>query len=181
MKKFSVKDIVAVGIGSALFFVLARFVSIPSPVPNTHISVQYGFLGFLSVVYGPVVGALVGFVGHTLTDLSTGAPWWSWIVASGVFGGAVGFMAVVCRIDPTNLGKGGIIKFNLIQMVVHVVCWAGIASVLDILWYSEPVEKLFAQGLTAAIANAVTTAIVGSLLLLVYAAAKPKAGSLTKE
>ena len=44
MKKFSVKSIVAIGIGAALFFVLGRIVAIPSPVPNTNISVQYGLL-----------------------------------------------------------------------------------------------------------------------------------------
>ena len=33
----------------------------------------------------------------------------------------------------------------------------------------------------AAVANAVTTAIVGSLLCITYAATKTKAGSLTKE
>ena len=60
MKKFSVKTIVAIGIGAALFFVLGRFVAIPSPVPNTSICVQYGLLAFLSVVYGPIAGALIG-------------------------------------------------------------------------------------------------------------------------
>lgn len=65
MKKFSVKTIVAIGIGAALFFVLGRFVAIPSPVANTTVSTQYGLLAFLSVVYGPVAGALVGFIGHT--------------------------------------------------------------------------------------------------------------------
>ena len=87
MKKFSVKTIVAIGIGAALFFVLGRFVAIPSPVPNTSISVQYGLLAFLSVVYGPVAGALVGFIGHTLIDFSYGwGIWWSWVIASAVFG-----------------------------------------------------------------------------------------------
>lgn len=37
----SIKTVVAVGIGAALFFVLGRFVAIPSPVPNTNISMQY--------------------------------------------------------------------------------------------------------------------------------------------
>ena len=47
--------------------------------------------------------------------------------------------------------------------------------------YNEPLDKLFAQGLVSAIANSVTTAIVGSLLCVAYAATKTKAGSLTKE
>ena len=56
MKKFSVRTIVAIGIGAALFFVLGRFVAIPSPVPNVNISVQYGLLAFLAAVFGPVAG-----------------------------------------------------------------------------------------------------------------------------
>ena len=43
MKKFSVKTIVAIGIGAALFFVLGRFVAIPSPVPNTNIAPSMAF------------------------------------------------------------------------------------------------------------------------------------------
>ena len=70
MKKFSVKTIVAIGIGAALFFVLGRFVSIPSPVPNTTINVQYGLLAFMSVIYGPLAGALMGLIGHALIDFS---------------------------------------------------------------------------------------------------------------
>ena len=43
----SIKPVVAVGIGAALFFVLGRFVAIPSPVPNTNISLQYAVLALL--------------------------------------------------------------------------------------------------------------------------------------
>ena len=39
MKNFSVKTIVAIGIGAALFFVLSSYVAIPTPVPNLKISV----------------------------------------------------------------------------------------------------------------------------------------------
>ena len=51
MKKFSVKTIVATAIGAALFFVLGRFVAIPSGIPNTNISIQYGVLGFIAAVF----------------------------------------------------------------------------------------------------------------------------------
>ena len=47
MKNSNSKTFVAVGIGAALFFVLGRFVAIPSPVPNTNISLQYAVLGLL--------------------------------------------------------------------------------------------------------------------------------------
>lgn len=181
MKKFSVKSIVAIGIGAALFFVLGRFVAIPSPVPNTNISIQYGLLAFMSLVYGPIAGALIGFIGHTLIDLTYGTPWFSWIIASAVFGLLMGLSAKVLKINENEIGKKGLIKFNIAQVVSHVICWAGVAPALDILIYNEPVEKLFYQGLVAGVSNAVTTAIVGSLLCVAYAATQTKAGSLSQE
>ena len=182
MKKFSVKTIVAIGIGAALFFVLGRFVAIPSPVPNTNISVQYGLLGFLAVVFGPVAGALVGLIGHALIDFSYGwGVWWSWVIASGVFGLLVGLGAKVLKLEEGEIGKKGLIQFNIIQLVSHIICWGVVAPVLDILIYSEPLDKLFAQGLMAGISNAITTAIIGSLLCVAYAATQTKAGSLNKE
>ena len=74
MKNNTIKTFVAVGIGAALFFVLGRFVAIPSPVPNTNISLQYAVLGLLAAMYGPVAGGLIGFIGHALIDLSWGHP-----------------------------------------------------------------------------------------------------------
>ena len=182
MKKFSVKTIVAIGIGAALFFVLGRFVAIPSPVPNTNIATQYGLLAFMSVVFGPVAGALIGLIGHALIDFSYGwGIWWSWVIASGVFGLLVGLGAKALKINEAEIGKKGLIKFNIVQIVSHVICWGVVAPILDIVMYNEPLEKLFAQGLFAGIANSVTTAIIGSLLCIAYAATKTKAGSLTKE
>ena len=90
--KISIKSIVAIGIGAALFFVLGRFVAIPTPVPNTTANIQYGILSVFSVIFGPLVGALAGFIGHTLIDLSWGSPWWSWIIASAVFGLLIGLV-----------------------------------------------------------------------------------------
>lgn len=182
MKKFSVKSIVAIGIGAALFFVLGRFVSIPSPVPNTSITTQYGLLAFLAVVYGPLAGALIGFIGHTLIDFAAGwGIWWSWVIASGVFGLLVGIGTKALKLEEGEIGKKGLIKFNIVQFVSHLISWMLVAPVLDVYMMGEPWDKLISQGLMAGLGNAVTTAIVGSLLCVAYAATRTKAGSLTKE
>ena len=182
MKKISVKTIVAIGIGAALFFVLGR-ISIPSPVPNTNITLQYGLLAFMSVVYGPLAGALIGLIGHALIDFSAGwGIWWSWVITSGVYGLLVGLAADKLKLNgPELAAKKNLISFNIAQLASHVVCWGLVAPVLDIVIYSEPIEKLFTQGLVAGISNSVTTAIVGTLLCIAYAATKPKAGSLSKD
>lgn len=103
------------------------------------------------------------------------------MLASAVFGLLVGFTAKATKLEEGEIGKKGLIKFNISQVICHVISWGLVAPVLDILIFSEPVNKVFAQGVLASVANALTTAIVGSLLCVAYAASKPKAGSLTKE
>ena len=180
--KFSVKTIVAIGIGAALFFACGRFIAIPSPVPNTSITIQYGVLAFIATLFGPIAGALAGLIGHALIDASYGwGIWWSWVIASGVFGILMGIATKKINLEGGVFEKGDIARFNISQLICHVICWGGVAPVLDILIYNEPVEKLFAQGLFSGISNAVTTAIIGTLICIAYAKSKPKAGSLKKE
>ena len=57
MKKMSIKTVVAVGIGAALFFVLARFVAIPSGIANTSICLQYAVLALFAILTDPLPAA----------------------------------------------------------------------------------------------------------------------------
>lgn len=174
MKKFSIRNLTAVFLGAAVFFVLGRYASISTPVPTISVTFQYGVLAYLAVVFGPAVGALAGFLGHLSIDLCDGVLWWGWIFGSAAFGALVGVLSNVTRISADQLDRRMLLHFNVIQVAVHVVCWAGIAPVLDIWWYGESIDKLFDQGLTAALVNASTTAIVGSALLVAHAARKRK-------
>lgn len=182
MKKFGVKAIVATAIGAALFFVLGRFVAIPSGIPDTNISVQYGVLGFIAASFGPIVGVLSGLIGHFFIDFSYGwGVWWSWVIASAVCGLIMGFGMKNCKIDEGEFGKKECIRFNIVQAVAHLISWVVVAPVLDIVMYAEPANKVFVQGLVSAGINIVTTAVIGSLLCFAYVAAIPKKGSLKEE
>ena len=119
----SIKTVVAVGIGAALFFVLGRFVAIPSPVPNTNISLQYAVLALLAVMYGPVAGGLIGFIGHTLIDLSWGgSPWWSWVITSAFVGVVVAVMNVliVNMLDTTIKSEEDIEKISGLTVLAAI-------------------------------------------------------------
>ena len=170
----TVKRIGTIAAGSVLFFLLGRYVTIPSPIPTVNICVQYGLLAFLAVVCGPLTGSITGLIGHILIDLSGGQMFWSWILATAAFGGQLGVLANVTRPDPAHRDRVTLVLFNLCQVATHVVCWAGIAPVLDILFYNENMDTIFAEGLTAALSNAVTTAIVGSSMLAIYAVLKAR-------
>ena len=170
MKHLTPRKLGIIAGGSVLFFLLGAFVVLPSPIETVNICIQYGWLAFLSVAYGPWVGTLTGLLGHIAIDLYFGELCWSWIIASAAFGGLLGVLANVTHLDPASRDKEMLVRFNLCQVAVHVVCWTGIAPVLEILLYAESMDRIFEQGLTAALSNAVTTAIVSSILLTVYAA-----------
>lgn len=182
MKKFGVKALVATAIGAALFFVLGRFVAIPSGIPDTNISVQYGVLGFFAAVFGPIVGVLAGLIGHFFIDFSFGwGVWWSWVISSSICGLLVGVGMNKVDFESGDFGKGMLVRFNIVQIVAHLISWAVVAPVLDIVMYGEPANKVFVQGLVSSAANIVTTGIVGSLLIFAYVKAIPKKGSLAEE
>ena len=134
----SIKTVVAVGIGAALFFVLGRFVAIPSPVPNTNISLQYAVLALLAAMYGPVAGGLIGFIGHTLIDLSWGgSPWWSWVIASAFVGVVVGLFSKKLNLQEGEFSKKQAALFALANIVAHLLAWVLVAPVL-VYWPSTP-------------------------------------------
>ncbi len=185
MKKFTVKTIVAIGIGAALFFVLGRFVAIPSPIPNTNISSQYGLLSFMAAIFGPLAGLLIGLIGHALIDFSYGGAfngiWWSWVIASAVCGLIMGLASKKLDLSGGRFNGKDIARFNVTQIIANIICWGGIAPALDVLIYREPYQKVFVQGITAGVANIVTTAVIGTLLCLAYAKSRPQKGSLEEE
>ena len=69
--KFTIKQVVAVGIGAALFVVIGM-INIPTPVPNTSIQLQYAVQALLSIIFGPIIGLLVGLIGHAIKDSLAG-------------------------------------------------------------------------------------------------------------
>lgn len=180
MKTLSVKTFVAIGIGAALFFVLGRFASIPV-FANTSVNIQYALLAFMAVVFGPIAGALIGLIGHALIDFTTWGPWWSWILTSAVVGLLIGFLGRKIDVESGNFTTKDCISFNIANVISNAIGWILIAPTLDILIYQEPANKVYVQGLIAGVANIVTTAIIGTLLLYAYSKTRTKKGSLDKE
>lgn len=160
--------VVATGIGAALFFVFGRFVAIPTPVPNTTISIQYALLAVFAFLYGPVVAGLMAFIGHWLIDATTYGPWWSWIVASAVAGVIMGVFMMRARAGMGRTTTQSLVTFNVAALIACVVTWGVVAPGLDILIYAEPASKVFTQGIVAGISNALTTCILGSIIVVAY-------------
>lgn len=76
--KFGIREVVATGIGTALFVALTE-VQIPVGfIPNTSLQPRAALLAFFAAVFGPVAGGIIGLLGHALGDaLFYGSVWWS--------------------------------------------------------------------------------------------------------
>ena len=110
MQEKSIKKVVAMGIGAAVYIVLSRFAAIPTPIPNTTLQVTYAFLALMAFVYGPVVGLGIGFIGHTLNDMvSYGNVWFSWVLATAFFGLCMGLLGKIIKVE--NFDKAKVVKF----------------------------------------------------------------------
>mgnify|MGYP004708112833 FL=1 len=180
--KFGIKEVVATGIGTALFVALTE-VQIPLGfIPNTSLQPRAALLAFLAAVFGPVVGGIVGLIGHVLGDaIFYGSVWWSWVFPDAIFGLLIGLFAAKYAIKDGGFDKKAIILFNAVQVIGNALAWIVAAPVLDILIYAEPVKKAFVQGVWAFLGNIIVIGILGTLLAAGYAKIGAKSSSLSKE
>lgn len=180
--KLSIKTIVAIGIGAAIFMILGRFGSIPTGIPNTNIETCYAFLALMAILYGPFAGVAIGFIGHALKDLVFyGSPWFSWVIASAVVGLIIGLACEKLKVNEGEFDIKEIIIFNIYQIIANAIAWLSIAPILDIAIYAEPANKVYAQGAVSAASNAITVGVLGTILLYTYSKTRVKKGSLDRE
>ena len=180
--KLSIKTIVAIGIGAAVFMILGRFGSIPTGIPNTNIETCYAFLALMAILYGPFAGVAIGFIGHALKDLVfSGLPWFSWVIASAIVGLIIGLAWKRLKVNDGEINKKEMIIFNIYQIIANAVAWLLVAPTLDIAIYAEPVNKVYLQGAVAGVSNAITVGVLGTILLYTYSKTRVKKGSLDRE
>ena len=180
MKENGFKKLIAILIAatvSALAFVLVGTLS-----DSTFLTaVAYAILAFCAAVYGPAAGALAGLVGGVFTlpgiDMTT-------LVnagCSGLLGLAMGLLTRRYTLYDGVFSKHDAIGFNLWQGFSHLIVWGLVSPVLNWLIFSRPFADAFKSGVIMAAIYLAVTAIVGTLLLFIYAAVKPKKGSLKKK
>ncbi len=168
-KKIETKDILAIGIGTSLFVILTT-VQIPIGIPNTYLQPRIAIIAFLAAVFGPVVGAASGVIGHILGDIIFyGFVWWSWVIPEAVLGIGIGlFSTKLAAREGFFTSARKILLFNLVQIVTNAIAWILVAPILDIVIYSEPVNRSFVQGMFAFLGDIIVTGLLGTVLLIVY-------------
>ena len=181
-ERFGIPEIVAAGIGTALFVVLTT-VQIPIGIPNTYLQPRMAILAFVAAVFGPTVGAVTGLLGHVLGDaVFYGSVSWSWVVPEAVVGIGIGIFAFRFAVmEGRFVSVGKIVLFNLVQIVANAAAWILVAPILDIIIYEEQLSKVFVQGLFAFLGNIIIIGVLATILLAAYSKAVGSSQELQKE
>ena len=178
----TVRNVVASAILAALVFVLLRFVAIPTPFPDTTLSIYAAVVAFFAVLFGPAVGFVGGFLGNLLVDLTAGwGVWWTWVVVTGLYGLFVGLGCKGIDLEDGVFEKKEFIRFSIVCVISCILCWGVIAPIGDILIYAEPANLVFIQGLFVGISGMIASLVVGGILCKAYAASPDQGGLIWKE
>ncbi|MCR5791421.1 MAG: ECF-type riboflavin transporter substrate-binding protein [Lachnospiraceae bacterium] len=184
MKKFGIKEIVTIGIGTVLFVVLTD-VSIPiMDIPNINICLEprRAVLAILAAVFGPIVGGVIGLLGYLVgSKWIYGDIWWSYVIPEAIVGVSIGLFARKFAVQEGGFNKSNCILFNVVQVIGNAIAWIGLGPVLDIVFYEETADKVFIQGVGTFLGNILVIGILGTILLAVYSNISGKSSSCKKE
>ena len=179
----SVKTVVVIAIGAALYGIggLPMF-GIPV-FANTTLKPAMAVLALFSVLFGPVVGFLVGFIGHWVTDLFAGwGVWFTWVLGSGIVGLIIGLFPKLTkkRLEGGLFPIKDVVLFVIISLVANIVGY-GISALLDTVLYAEPFTKVMTQLSIVALGNTLLIGVLGYILLTAFAKRKKQSRNLSED
>lgn len=102
-------------------------------------------------------------------------------MASGLTCFITGLVYPKLKVDEGEFKGKDILRFNIYQIIANVISWVIVAPILDIVVYAEPANLVFTQGIVAAISNAISAGVIGTILLALYSKIRSKKGSLSKD
>ncbi len=183
MNKFSVKIVVLTAIGAALYGVGGLPIFGIPIFAETTLKPAMAILAIFAGLYGPVVGFLVGVIGHLITDLFAGwGVWLTWVLGSGIVGIVIGLLP---KLTSNRLEKGefpgkDIVLFILLALIGNIGGFS-ISALLDFILYKEPAGKVIAQAAIAGSTNTILIAIIGTAILVMIAKRKKASTGLSEE
>lgn len=157
-------------LGAALVCVVKVIANIATPVPRTNLDLAYGFLAFVGLQFGPLVGAASGILGHLGSDLFIYHHVWStWAVASGLYGLVFGLWGRRIRFAQLQqLDRRFYLHFTIVQAVVNVLLWSVLTPGMDVYLNGDNFRNALRGGLITTAANIGTTMLISALITHEY-------------
>lgn len=149
---------------------LNYYVIIELPFGNARIQFGYAFLALLAGIAGPVVTAIVGFISVSVSDI-VGQPeqWLALALVAAVLGYVYGVAVRRPALHSGVFSRHDALRFNVIQVVAHVILLGLVLPTLEVFFYQEATEIVFIGGWVSSMMNSIVVAIVATFLFKSYA------------
>lgn len=155
--------------GLGAFLICFLYIRLDSWIPEVQFQTAYGVSGFFSCAFGPLSGVLVGMLGHGFSDLlQFQGFYWHWILGTAISALITGCSYLHMDVEKEKLTIKQLLIFNGFQVLGQFVGFGLVAPVLDTLLDETPMLVNLQEGVFAAVTNSVATAVIGTLLLVIY-------------
>ncbi|MDV6252074.1 ECF-type riboflavin transporter substrate-binding protein [Vibrio sp. EA2] len=179
---FSGKTLIVIATG-ALLYGIGGLPMFGVPVfANTTLKPAMAILAVYSVLFGPIVGFLVGIIGHWITDQFAGwGVWLTWVAGSGVVGLVMGLFPYLTRhrLDGGDFSREDFLRFVVLALIGNILGF-GCSAYLDTIFYAEPFNKVLTQMIIVATGNTVLIAIIGYFIIRTIAKRNKGSDKLTE-
>lgn len=181
-KIFKTEQIVAIGLGSALFGVLMIYGGIPV-FTNTKLTTAYIVPVILGAHFGAIPAGLVGLFGNIIADtLSGGGYWFDWTIGNFIACLFIGSLSLYGAdiVKGIFTAKQAII-FSLVSIVGIVIGFGLVTPIFTQILFGGELVITYTQAQVAVVTNASVVILAGVPLLLTLAKRNRSLTNLVEE
>ncbi|HKM22048.1 MAG TPA: ECF transporter S component [Lachnospiraceae bacterium] len=162
--KFNLSEFLIALVGTVLF-VAFSFVKIPSFPSAGLFRIENIILAYFAMVYGPVVGGIIGGMGYSIASyLTNGASHWSLILSFAIFAIVIGQFRGKYKVSEGEFGVKQMLSFQMAQITANMITWVLIASLLEVLLYEQEVVYVIILGFTEFVYSSLLVGIFTTML-----------------
>lgn len=153
-----------------LVSLLNCYATISLPWGNATIQFGDAFLALLAGIAGPVVTAIVGVSSVAVNALlGQKEQWIALAIVACILGYVYGIAIRRPSLHNGVFSRHDALRFNVIQVVTHVILLGLVLPTLEVFFYQETTEVVFIGGWISSMVNSIVVAIVATFLFKAYA------------
>ncbi len=167
--KISVKSVANIFLSIGIFVILSMLTGIATIFDDLRITYAHPFLAFISVVAGPVSGAITGFVGQLIVQVHDTVLDWPAVICTVLNCIAIGYFSRSIEIRDGIFEKKEMVLFNKVQIISNLIIWAIVYPVFTHFLTKASWESVIITGIKTSLAFITSCMTAATLLLGIYA------------